>query len=112
MKNKVYTTPQFDHKFKRYRKKYLSIDKEVEDLIRQLEINAKIGINLGGSIYKIKLASKSKGKGKSGGFRIITYYCEQKVKASEIYLITIYDKSEESNIPKDILVKLIHRIFD
>ena len=112
MKNKVYTTPQFDHKFKRYRKKYLSLDKEMEELVNDLETNAKTGINLGGNIYKIRLASKSKGKGKSGGFRIITYYIEQKVKESEVYLITIYDKAEEANIPKDVLIKLIHRIFN
>ena len=112
MKNKVFTTPQFDNKFKRYRKKYLSLEKEVEELVNELEINAKTGINLGGYIYKIRLASKSKGKGKSGGFRVITYYVEQKVKESEVYLITIYDKAEEANIPKEVLIKLVHRIFN
>jgi len=111
MKNKVYTTPQFDHKYKRYSKKFLSLDKEMEELVSILETDAKTGVNLGGNIYKIRLASKSKGKGKSGGFRIITYYAEHKAKISEVYLITIYDKSEEANIPKDVLIKLVHRII-
>ena len=112
MKNKVYTTPQFDHKFKRYRKSICHWIKKWRNLVNDLETNAKTGINLGGNIYKIRLASKSKGKGKSGGFRIITYYIEQKAKETEVYLITIYDKAEEANIPKDVLIKLVHRIFN
>ncbi len=49
------------------------------------------GTALGGSTFKVRLAIKSKGKGKSGGARVITYVVTEE---SEVYLLTIYDKSE------------------
>jgi hypothetical protein len=41
------------------------------------------------------MAIRSKGKGKSGGSRIIT--CA-KIVNSNLYLLTIFDKSEKENI--------------
>ena len=54
-------------------KKYVSLKKELADLRNQLEINPELGISLGNGLYKIKVGVKSKGKGKSGGVRVITY---------------------------------------
>jgi hypothetical protein len=45
--------------------------------------------------YKIRLAIASKGKGKSGGARVITYV---KITADTIFLTSIYDKSEKNTI--------------
>ena len=63
-------------------------------------------------MYKIRLANKDKRKGKSGGFRIITYLIREKEDENEIFLITIYDKSEEQNIIKSDLLRLINAISD
>ncbi|MES2266338.1 MAG: hypothetical protein V4520_06245 [Bacteroidota bacterium] len=52
-------------------------------------------------MYKIRLADPSKGRGKSGGFRVITYLIEETSDSIEVYLITIFDKSEEASIDKD-----------
>jgi len=60
-----------------------------------------MGNSYGSNIYKVRLADESKGKGKSGGFRVITYVIEENAESTDIYLITIYDKSEESYIDKD-----------
>jgi len=57
--------------------------------------------------YKIRLAIKSKGKGKSGGARIITYV---KIIAETVYLVSIYDKSEQSDVAESELDKLIDEI--
>jgi len=38
-----------------------------------LEENPQLGTLITENVYKVRLASKSKGKGKSGGFRIINY---------------------------------------
>ena len=54
-----------------------------------------MGIALGNDCYKIRMAITSKGKGKSGGARIITYVA---VIQSNIFLLSIYDKSEAENI--------------
>ena len=69
-------------------------------LAEQLATGARLGQSLGGGLYKIRLGSASKGGGKSGGFRIITYYVEPTADGDIVYLVTIYDKSEEANIDK------------
>lgn len=111
MPNKVYTTPIFETKFKRLSKKFASIGEELEALEDDLKKNPKLGTQISGNIYKVRLASSDKGKGKSGGFRIITYLIEEDHSSTEIFLVTIYDKSEESTIKKPELVKLIKSIF-
>jgi len=50
---------------------------------------------LGNDYYKIRLAITSKGKGKSGGARVITCV---KVVVNTTYLVGIYDKSEKESI--------------
>ena len=110
MRNNVYTTPIFDSKFKKFKKKFPSLETEVEELTERLLINPRQGTGLGANIYKIRLASKSKGKGKSGGFRIITYLIDETKYRTDIYLVTIYDKSEERNIKKQDIIKLIKKI--
>lgn len=46
-------------------------------------------------VIKIRLAIESKGKGKSGGARVITYLY---IKTETVYLLSIYDKSEKSDL--------------
>ena len=59
--------------------------------------------------YKIRIAIKSKGVGKSGGARVITYLITEN---KELYLLTIYDKSEFENIDDKTLRKIIKDIQD
>lgn len=47
------------------------------------------------SCYKIRIAIKSKGKGKSGGARVITHV---QVFENNVFLLAIYDKSEQKDI--------------
>lgn len=46
----------------------------MQTLEKELIVNPKLGADLGNGIFKIRLAVKSKGKGKSGGYRVITYH--------------------------------------
>ena len=59
-------------------------------------------------IYKIRLAIKSKGKGKSGGARVITYVLTDN---NEIYLLTIYDKSEFDSIDDKTIKSIIQSLI-
>jgi len=111
MKNKVYTTPFFESKYKRLVRKFPSLQGELETLEKELIANPKLGKPLGGKLYKLRLACKDKGKGKSSGFRVITYLIHEISSIFEIYLITIYDKSEDTAIPKSVLIKLVKDIF-
>jgi len=87
------TIQPFEKQFKRYFKKYPSIKSEIAELIKQLEQTPDIGTPIGHDCYKIRLAIASKGKGKSGGARVITCVV---IKNQEVYLLYLYDKSEQS----------------
>jgi len=104
MSYKVLTIPPFDKQFKRLVKKYPSLKVEIADLIRDLKIEPDQGIALGNDCYKIRLAIASKGKGKSGGARVITYLA---ITDSAIFLLSIYDKSQQSNIEEKELLRLL-----
>ncbi len=69
-------------------------------LIADIVANPQAGTFIGNNCYKIRLSINSKGKGKSGGARVITYlYIETKT----VYLLTIYDKGEKATLkPKEL----------
>ncbi len=58
-----------------------------------------------GGVRKIRWAMK--GKGKSGGIRVIYYW---KVSDDEIWLLTVYGKSERESIPSHILKQIAEEI--
>ncbi len=72
--NLIKNTKSFKRSAKHLLKKYRSLLDELEQLRNELLENPYLGTHLGDNIYKIRLASASKGKGKSGGFRVITIW--------------------------------------
>ena len=98
MRIAVYFTPSFNKRYKKYQKKHQSIDSDFKLFIDNLENITPI--DLGGGIYKYRLLVKSKNKGKSGGFRIITFELLLTENDKDVTLITIYDKSELASISK------------
>ena len=86
---------EFQKEIKHLSKKYPSLRNDFEIFLNQLSKNPFQGISLGKNFYKVRFAISSKGKGKSGGARVITYL---RVVAETIILISIYDKSEKSTI--------------
>ena len=56
--------------------------------------NSSIGNDLGDNLRKIRFSIKSKGKGKSGGGRLIIYELVVNIIFKHVVLVTIYDKSE------------------
>ena len=95
MSYKIIPTKKFAKELKRLVKKYPSLKKEYASLINSLEKNPIKGVPLGNNCYKIRVAISSKGAGKSGGARVITYFIISK---ETVYLISIFDKSEYDNI--------------
>lgn len=91
----VKTIPEFEKNFKKLLKKYPSLKTDLNKLILSLEADPLQGTALGNSFYKIRINIASKGKGKSGGGRVITCV---KVIQGTVYLAAIYDKSEKSTL--------------
>ena len=100
----VIATEPFEKKLKRLAKKHKSLKTDLLDLANQLEENPTFGTPIGKECYKIRLAITSKGKGKSGGARIITYV---RILNNTVFLMDIYDKSEQSTITDKELQLLI-----
>ncbi len=107
MSYKVSTISNFRKEAKRLIKKYPSLKNEIAELGQELSQNAQLGTPLGNNCYKIRLSIASKGKGKSGGARVITYVF---VAATTVYLLSIYDKSEKSTISDNELKELLKEI--
>jgi hypothetical protein len=109
MNYKVISIPFFDRQFKRLAKKFLSLKGDFQELVNSLVENPTQGESIGKGSYKIRLSITSKGKGKSGGARVITYVL---IQSEAVYLLSIYDKSEQSSISNDELKSLIKLIRD
>ena len=88
-------------------KKFPSLKKEIQELIKELKEEPKKGTSIGHNCYKIRLAISSKGKGKSGGVRVITHLI---FKDDTVYLLTIYDKSDIENLKDKEILELIKLI--
>jgi len=106
MNYNIETTDSFERKFKRLFKKYRSLKSDMLAFIKELRENPTMGDDLGNGIRKIRMAITSKGKGKSGGARVITFDVLTDVENTEIHLLTIYDKNEQQSISKQEIAQL------
>ena|SRR5579875_735598 len=88
-------TPHFEKELKRLAKKYPSLKQDIENLLKSLQEAPTQGAEIFKNCYKVRFAIKSKGKGKSGGGRLITFI---KIQNDRIYLLSVYDKSERETV--------------
>ena len=107
----ISVSEEFKSQFKKLSKRHKSLKSDIQELREKLKANPDLGTELFPNVRKVRLAIKSKGKGKSGGARIITYKCNyQDNNKCEISLLTIYDKSEISNV-SDKYIKYLINLF-
>ena len=106
----ILISDEFRRNAKKLIKKYRSLKSELSHLIEELQENPRKGVKIGENIYKLRLAVKSKGRGKSGGMRIITYVdfiIKKKEEKTTVILLTIYDKSEFNNVTDQYIKRII-----
>jgi mRNA-degrading endonuclease RelE of RelBE toxin-antitoxin system len=104
MSFKIYASDSFEKELKKLDKKYPSIKNDYKALIDSLIENPKQGDALGKDCYKIRMAIASKGRGKSGGSRVISCV---KIVAESVFLLSIYDKSAKESISDKELDELL-----
>jgi hypothetical protein len=107
MNYRLTTIKCFDVAAKRLAKKYPSFKSDLAEFCKALLENPKQGAELYPGIRKIRLAIKSKGKGKSGGARVISYDFITKEMDGEIVLLLIYDKENASTVDVNVLKQII-----
>ena len=103
----VKTISVFERQAKRLIKKFPSLKKEIQNIIIELKEEPGKWTSIGQNCYKIRLAIASKGRGKSGGSRVITHLV---LKENTVYLLTIYGKSDIENLTDTEILGLIKLI--
>ena len=107
MKYKTEILATFKKEFKRLLKRYPSLIEDVKTLRQNLEAFPDLGTDLGGGLRKVRMRITSKGKGKSGGARVITLTVIMYTEETEIDLLYIYDKAERSTISRKEIDELL-----
>ncbi|HRQ86055.1 MAG TPA: type II toxin-antitoxin system RelE/ParE family toxin [Flavobacteriales bacterium] len=110
MSFEVRYTSHFSKAIKRLAKKYPSVRTDLSALLRDIQADPMVGTPIGRSCYKVRMPIRSKGKGKSGGARVITYV---RIVNNLVVLLTVYDKSEKATLTdaeRDHLIDLAERL--
>jgi len=107
MSYSIISTHRFEKELKQLAKKFPSLKNDFAELIADISYNPKSGTFIGNNCFKIRLAIGSKRKGKSGGARVITYLY---IETETVYLLTIYDKGEKSDLKPNELADMIESL--
>lgn len=107
MNCEIVITDTFFKELKYLSKRYKSIKQDIATLADQLRDNPLMGVDLGYNLRKIRMAIKSKGKGKSAGARVIVHVLIFTEPSAIVRMLTIYDKSDRSDIADHELIELL-----
>lgn len=102
---KFEVTDEFEKSLKRLSKKYKSLKDDYVDFLDDLEKNPFMGDEIISNCRKARIAIKSKGKGKSGGGRIIFYF---EILNDRVVLLYLYDKNELENVNDEFIRHLLN----
>ncbi|MBP3228162.1 MAG: type II toxin-antitoxin system RelE/ParE family toxin [Bacteroidaceae bacterium] len=94
----IYATPDFARSLKRLAKRYASMHDDYAAFLEALRENPLMGTELGHHLRKVRFPIASKGRGKSGGARVITHTILLQTDGADVTLVAIYDKSDRANI--------------
>ena len=104
---KVKISEDFRAAYKRLKKRHISLERDFEQLLASLLQNPMQGVELEGGARKVRLAITSKGRGKSGGARVII---RVRIVDDELQLLYIYDKADFGNISDAYLRDMMKRM--
>ena len=104
---RVKTSEDFRAAFKRLKKRHKSLQQDFEHLLASLLQDPMQGVELDGGARKLRLAITSKGRGKSGGARVII---RVRIVEDELQLLYIYDKSDYENVSDTFLRDIMRRM--
>ncbi|CAA6810716.1 MAG: Addiction module toxin RelE [uncultured Sulfurovum sp.] len=100
----VLYSPTFKKSAKRLSKHYKSLKKDIQSFLDSLDDSPKQGSKLAEGLYKVRIKNSDNNKGKSAGYRIITYSMVD----DEIFLVDIYSKSEMENIADEAIDMIVN----
>jgi mRNA-degrading endonuclease RelE of RelBE toxin-antitoxin system len=107
MSFEITATPKFRKSLKALAKRHRSIKEDLAVFIASLKETPMQGDELIPGIRKIRMAISSKGRGKSGGARVIIYTILASEEQGRVYLIDIYDKADYSTVDVSVIRSMI-----
>ena len=107
MSFEISTTPEFENQAKSLQKRHRSFKNDLKDFVISLKENPFQGVELSPGIRKIRMAITSKGRGKPGGARVITYTVVTAETDGRVYLMNVYDKSDFSTVELSVLKEIV-----
>lgn len=110
MNFKVIPTPTFAKSLKALAKRYRSMKADMDAFRKSLEVDPFQGTELTPGVRKIRMAITSKGGGKSGGARVITYNVLTAEQDGKVYLMEIYDKSDAQTVKLNVIKEWIKEL--
>lgn len=85
--------------------------KDLREFREELEKAPLQGIEIAPNIRKIRIAITTKGRGKSGGARIITYNALVTEQEGKVYLLLIYDKANASGVKMNVVKQIVKELL-
>lgn len=110
MSFEIRTTPGFERSAKVLSKRHRSLKADLKELMLSLSSNPFQGDELTPGVRKIRMAITSKGRGKSGGARVITFTIVIEENSGTVYLLDIYDKSDFASVEISVIKELIEEL--
>jgi len=89
---------------KKLSKTYRNINLDIKDFLESINAKKDLGIELKSNVFKVRIANSDKNKGKSSGYRLVSYLA---VIENELHLLYIYDKSKLVNITEKEVDELV-----
>ena len=105
MNYKTEIDPLFSKEFKVLLKKFPPLKSDFQNVLDNIEKELALAYDLGNGFKKIRLNIKSKGKGSSGGGRVITYETIIAVNNKLVVFASIYKKDDFDSIDLAVLKK-------
>ena len=103
----VSVSDDFAKEAKRLAKKYPSFKQDYKDFLVSIKNNPLQGDEITKNIRKIRMAIKAKGKGKSGGARVITFNILTDIENGHVVFLLLYDKKDASTVKVNVVKQLV-----
>lgn len=104
---RIKISDEFKIAYKRLKKRHRSLETDFESLLLSLQVNPYQGVEIIEGLRKVRMNISSKGRGKSGGARVVI---RLRIVDDELQLIYIYDKADFENVSDSYLRDILKRM--
>ncbi len=104
MKLQIVEKTLYQKAIKKLSKHYKHITDDVDDFLQSIQSKEDLGVELKSNLYKARIKNSDKNRGKSAGYRLISYLA---VVENQLQLLYIYDKSKIENLTEKEIDRLV-----